>query len=654
MMQTWKDYLPGTFPRDGGNTVFITTEAEMDMPRAHENFHTADCERQISVADDEALNWYAPGGETAGCCEPCRERDKGSGLSFGKVANALSSGYESVYLVNLENDNYVEFSSQGRYKELSGTDFFADTLRNISRVVCEGDRERLASAMQKENLLQSTAGAEPFSILYRLMIGGKPLFYSLKAIRDDSGGQNHLIIGVRNVDDQIQNARRMGERSDFTPDFTGLAKAISRDIESIYYVDLEDDSYIEYRSDGAYGLREIETGGKNFFNNCQRDIQISVYSGDWEKVASAMDKENLLRTLRERESFSMDYRLLRDGRPLYYRLKVMPAEAGESFRHLIIGVSNVDRQITEEQRQSAERQNLESFARIAQALAQDYFIIYYVDVETDYFIEYSAEGKFLEHGIEKRGEDFFRLSRRNMRRFVYQEDLPAFRNVFSKENILREVNIHGSFAHTYRMVIDGVPRYVKMKVMRLDKRHIVLGTSDIDAQVRREQAQAQALQRVTELASRDALTGVKSKRVFVDAELTWDVKIEDGTAEPFAVAVFDLNGLKAVNDSQGHAAGDDYIRDACKFICLTFQHSPVYRIGGDEFAAILSGSDYARREELKEGFRTENANRHFPEKPVVACGMSDYRPGADSRFQDVFERADQDMYENKKELKCVR
>ena len=235
----------------------------MDMLRAHEKFSTADGGREIPSADDEALNRAAPGEETIGCCEQWKERDKGSRLSFGKVANALSSGYDSIYLVNLENDSYEEFSSQGRYMELkieqSGTDFFADTLRNISRVVCEGDRERLTNAMQKENLLNYTSRTEPFSILYRLLIGGKPLYYSLKAI--------HLIIGVRNVDAQIRNARRMGEQSDFTLDFTGLAKAISRDIESIYYVDLEDDSYIEYRSDGAYGLREIERGGRDFFNN---------------------------------------------------------------------------------------------------------------------------------------------------------------------------------------------------------------------------------------------------------------------------------------------------------------------------------------------------------------------------------------------------
>ena len=64
------------------------------------------------------------------------------------------------------------------------------------------------------------------------------------------------------------------------------------------------------------------------------------------------------------------------------------------------------------------------------------------------------------------------------------------------------------------------------------------------------------------------------------------------------VAVCDVNSLKAVNDTLGHKAGDEIIRRACSLICNTFKHSPVYRIGGDEFAVILSGRDYERRQEL--------------------------------------------------------
>ena len=568
-------------------------------------------------------------------------------------------------------------------------------------------------------------------------------------------------------------------------DFTGLARALSRDIESIYYVDIETDHYREFVSDGAYGLLPIETSGSNFFTECEHNIQKAVWREDWERVANALDKPALLGALRESKSFSMDYRLMIDGVGHWYRMKVIPAEEGESFRHIIVGVSNVDPQITREQRALAEQQNLSTFPRISQALAQDYFIIYYVDVETDYFIEYRAGDDFNKIGIEKQGEDFFNLSRRNIPRFTCAEDVPGFLEVFTKENVLHEVDSNGSFSVTYRMFMEGGLKYVMMKAARLDARHIVIGTSNINAEVqrqkaaavrssvaqalssdyflifyidtktdryieyrptesdmeldmeqghedffnvsretilkntceesrsqiaelfnkehllellrengsytfdyrymmdgvptyihmkasrmadrddphivlglrnidervRREQAQARALQKATELASRDVLTGVKSKRVFVETEMRWDVCIKEHAAAPFAVAVFDLNDLKHINDTMGHAAGDNYICAACMHICKTFQHSPVYRIGGDEFAAVLTGQDYEHRTELKERFRALNAAHRAPEEAVVACGMSDYVPNRDTRFQDVFDRADADMYKNKKELK---
>ena len=121
--------------------------------------------------------------------------------------------------------------------------------------------------------------------------------------------------------------------------------------------------------------------------------------------------------------------------------------------------------------------------------------------------------------------------------------------------------------------------------------------------------------------------------------------------EDFVYVTADLNGLKNANDTLGHAAGDRYICDACRIICNTFKHSPVYRIGGDEFVAILSGSDYEEREALLRDFGTQNDERRKAGKIVIACGLADYNPDSDKDFSSVFERADAAMYEDKARLK---
>jgi diguanylate cyclase (GGDEF)-like protein len=131
-----------------------------------------------------------------------------------------------------------------------------------------------------------------------------------------------------------------------------------------------------------------------------------------------------------------------------------------------------------------------------------------------------------------------------------------------------------------------------------------------------------------------------------------DGEIASGSP-PFAVAVCDVNGLKHVNDTLGHKAGDAYIRAASAMICEIFKHSPVYRIGGDEFAVYLTGRDYERRAELMQQLHDRSAANIAGGEVVVAGGLSDFRPGEDRDIHTVFARADGRMYEEKAALKAL-
>ena len=158
---------------------------------------------------------------------------------------------------------------------------------------------------------------------------------------------------------------------------------------------------------------------------------------------------------------------------------------------------------------------------------------------------------------------------------------------------------------------------------------------------------------VRDLAERDSLTGVKSKLAYSQTEQETDEAIASGTAEAFAVAVLDVNGLKEVNDTLGHQAGDEYIQKACRMICMYFAHSPVYRTGGDEFAVLLRGRDYEDRQKLMDMFRMESEAHISAKDVVVSAGCSDFRPDEDGSIRDVYRRADESMYENKKYLKSM-
>ena len=155
----------------------------------------------------------------------------------------------------------------------------------------------------------------------------------------------------------------------------------------------------------------------------------------------------------------------------------------------------------------------------------------------------------------------------------------------------------------------------------------------------------------------DALTSVKNKGAFSAAvEELQEQMDRKAPAMCFAIGVFDCDGLKTVNDRYGHDKGDVYLKTACRLICRVFQHSPVYRIGGDEFAVILREEDYRNRDELARRFRqsaeeiSASASSDWDEIHM-AMGFAVFEPDSDLYVIDTVRRADKNMYADKREHK---
>ena len=162
-----------------------------------------------------------------------------------------------------------------------------------------------------------------------------------------------------------------------------------------------------------------------------------------------------------------------------------------------------------------------------------------------------------------------------------------------------------------------------------------------------------AMENVNRKAFVDGLTGVKNKLAYLESLRELEMHAKENSYLGYGVVVFDLNGLKVINDTLGHEAGDEYLKSACRLICEIYKHSPVYRIGGDEFVVILKGSDFDNRELLKEQFdKTIDENRSKG-SVVVSSGMAVFDPGIDESYTEVFIRADKKMYERKMALKAT-
>lgn len=291
------------------------------------------------------------------------------------------------------------------------------------------------------------------------------------------------------------------------------------------------------------------------------------------------------------------------------------------------------------------------YSRIA-ALSGNFICIYTVDPETGAFVEYSSEAEYARLGLPQRGFDFFAQSGEGNEWPIYPDDREMFVAEFDRERVLAEIKRNGLFELKFRLVDDPTPLYVSLRAALVEDEvgpQLIVGLSDIDDRVKREEEYASKLSEAHAKANVDVLTGVKNKRAYGDFEKVMNQRIENGLPVEFAVVVSDVNELKNVNDTRGHQAGDNLIKQACQIVCEVFKHSPVFRVGGDEFAVIVRGPDYKNVEDLMAQLEQVNVDNITNGGAVVACGMSKYE--GDANVAAVFDRADHLMYENKKALK---
>ncbi len=154
------------------------------------------------------------------------------------------------------------------------------------------------------------------------------------------------------------------------------------------------------------------------------------------------------------------------------------------------------------------------------------------------------------------------------------------------------------------------------------------------------------------MANTDSMTGVRNKHAYSEMETIINGQIESGEIEKLGVVVGDVNGLKIVNDTQGHAAGDRLIKDASALICERFKHGAVFRIGGDEFVVLLQGDGFDTMKESIDELNRKVESNIKDNSVVISIGHAILEKD-DQYLSDVFERADKMMYDRKAELKSM-
>lgn len=433
-----------------------------------------------------------------------------------------------------------------------------------------------------------------------------------------------------------------------------IASVMAEDYEAIFYIDLESDEYLTFSKSPKYMTLNAVSTGKDFFNEALLNIEECIYPDDWEYAKSFYNKDGMLKNLEGKRSFSFKYRVMINKEPRFFLFTVMKES---NSQYLIFYEKDIEDELRAEKKQKENQKQTITFGQIAESLASIYDVIYYVNISDSSYVCYQTNETYGQLEINKSGVDFYKESLSNIPQLIHIQDCDKLSDFINKDNMISTMENHKDSSINYRMIVSGKPQYTRMTVRKSsDGTHFIIGVENVDDEIKKEKQHLKELKTEKELARRDELTGVKNKTAYKELEASVQSNMENGIDNlAFAIIVCDTNNLKQINDSKGHAAGDEYLRSSSHLLCDIFVHSPVFRIGGDEFVVFLQGNDYISRHKLMNKLRSQVLeNKKAGNGVILASGMSEYNSESDCLVSDIFSRADKEMYENKKELKSFK
>ena len=428
-------------------------------------------------------------------------------LELYEMAQALAHNYESIYYVDLETDAYTVFNTGGRYGDLkitsSGIQFYEDCLHSVQDFVYPADRPKVIATFQKQAVLRALKENGGFSIDYRLLFDGQPVYYRMTGFFPEVGDSHHYMIGVYNVDAEKSAEKRSENTEEVSATYAQIAVALSQDFNTVYYINIENNDYIEYEVNGADQILQITHTGNDFFTEFIGQIPKKVAPEDCERVKDAFRKDRLLEDIDENGAISITYRAIREGKVSHVANKAM--RLSDDPTHIVIGVRNIDAQVRQQEKYEAVKEKNQSYARVIRAISREYFTIYLVDTKTDQYIEYGSENAYKDLSIERGGESFFEDTRTNIMKVIHPEDREIALAIWDKDRLMTMLEKDGTVSVTYRIMIEEEPVHINFKVTHMteeeDDDHIIVAISNVETQMRREQELHQLRRQVSEETS---------------------------------------------------------------------------------------------------------------------------------------------------------
>ncbi len=426
--------------------------------------------------------------------------------------------------------------------------------------------------------------------------------------------------------------------------FYEIDDAIARSFTTVVYVETKDRSVhlVRYSKLGDMIKDEIESAP--FLDNMiETYVRKFVYRDDVDELLRLGDFDYVMNRLRQTNPLFHTYRTIRDGRIVYYRLKIIPFDNGKK---LIYGFEHYDTQVREKLARESER---ETQMTLLAGLSCEYEMIWLVDAPIHHakLIRNNMKSDVNRQMIQDPEGNYETLIGNYIDRYVVAEDRERVYMLSSIEHLIRNTKedeiYHVNF---WRTNPDGVRNYIQLSAAKvIDEMgvvRIVFGFRNIDSIIEEEKNRNM----LYSMAHMDNMTNVNNRRTF-DEYMDSNAKLN--VSGDLVFFSFDLNELKKANDTSGHEAGDEIIIGAADCMkAVLGKYGRIYRTGGDEFAAIVTLGDSEIAQviaKLKERFASWRG-KLYPHLSV-SMGYVCASENPQMTLDDMRKEADKRMYAQK-------
>ena len=458
--------------------------------------------------------------------------------------------------------------------------------------------------VEKEEMLKAvrafSVDDKPYDVVFHEYVGAQKKLITVHCTgfhEYTEDGRRYSILLYDEVSDKVRRnlfqdeEKKIAERDLL---FSQIDDAIARSYTSVIYIDTSDLTTHIVRLN-RFG-RQVEARlGKERTLRPVMDAYVKslVYQDDAPGVLRFGDYDYVMARLKENNPLFHTYRTIRDGKIVYYRLKIIPLDDGKK---LVYGFEHFDSQMREKLERVEER---ETQMTLLAGLSCEYEAVWLVDAGIHY-------GKLIRNNMgntkssivmNMMKEGNYEIILENyIEQYVVPEDRERMYTETSIDSLLRNAREDELYHVNYsRVNEEGEKNYMQLVFSRVTDdmgvTRFVCGFRNIDEVVAEEKKKSI----LYSMAHIDNMTSLGNRRTFdeyMDSHLN---------KEPEADLIFfsfDLNELKSVNDTCGHEAGDELIVGAADCMRNVFGPSGrLFRTGGDEFAAIVN-CDRDLREKL--------------------------------------------------------